>query len=109
MPVTILVDDSDDAPCNLRCFMANGAAYCTRYGQCPASCVHGMQALAVSRVRDREVFREELTRSDEGGHVRTRWRVDARTQSVVEDVELFCRTLKFESLTVRDHAGGCNR
>ena len=109
MPVTILVDDSDDAPCNLRCFMAKGVAYCSRYGQCLAAGVQGMRAFAVARVRDREVAREELTRSDEGGHVRTRRHVDARTQSVVEDVELVCRTLKFESLMARDLAGGGRR
>jgi len=55
------------------------------------------------------VVREANVRSNQGGHIRTRRRVDALTQAVVEDIELSCRTLKFESLTSGEHAGRSER
>ena len=109
MPLTILVDESDAAPCNLRCMKAGGAPYCARYGQCLASSAHRLRALVDPRQRERVVVREANVRSNQGGHIRTRRRVDALTQAVVEDIELSCRTLKFESLTSGEHAGRSER
>jgi hypothetical protein len=109
MPLTILVDESDAAPCNLRCLKAGGAPYCARYGHCLASSAHRLQALVDPRRRERVIVREANARSHQGGHIRTRRRVDALTQAVVEDIELSCRTLKFESLASSERIGRIER
>jgi hypothetical protein len=47
---------------------------------------------------------ESVVRSLEGGHCRTRSLRDVSGRAVMEEVELHCRTLTFESVLTRDAA-----
>jgi hypothetical protein len=99
----IYIDRSDDAPCNFRC--ASGSApktVCAGYPHCAAGLVHHVQALFGRRHTLREITASERRRSPLGGYTTTRIVHDTEHDAHIEEVELHCQTLKFESLLRKD-------
>ncbi len=101
MPNVIHVQVSDNARCNLRCARVDGV-YCARYGPCAAGYLHRVQDWLRRAEGPRTVLREDRKRSYLGGHSTTRIVLGPDADTLVEEVELHCRTLKFESLLKRD-------
>jgi len=96
MDTFVHVDASDNAACNLRCVGA--APFCNRYPHCVAGMFHKVRDALVPGHPARQVVREYRKRSAQGGHSRTRIVAGPDPHSTVEEVELHCETLKFESL-----------
>lgn len=103
MDTLIYIDRSDDAPCNFRC-ASSGApkTFCAGYPHCAAGLVHHVQALFGRRHTLREVSASERRRSPLGGYTTTRIVHDAENDAHIEEIELHCQTLKFESLLRKD-------
>jgi hypothetical protein len=99
----IYIDRSDDAPCNFRCASGGESkTFCAGYPHCAAGVVHHVQALFGRRHTLREVTASERRRSPLGGYTTTRIVHDAEHDAQIEEIELHCQTLKFESLLRKD-------
>ncbi len=99
MTIVVRVDASDNAACNVRCLGADH--YCSGYPHCVAGYFHKVKDWLTPGVPERKVIREESVRSAQGGYSRSRVIQGPDEHSSVEEVELHCRTLKFESLIRR--------
>jgi hypothetical protein len=96
MTIIVRVDPSDHAPCNVRCLGADH--YCAGYPHCVAGHFHAVKDWLTPGAVDRKVIREETNRSAQGGYIKSRVIQGPDAGSSVEEVELHCRTLQFESL-----------
>jgi len=96
MEIVVHVDAGDNAACNLRC--AGDAHYCNRYPGCAAGVFHKVLDWATPQPVERQIIREDRKRSAQGGYSHTRIVAGPDPQSTVEEVELHCETLTFESL-----------
>ena len=104
MSVTVLFDVRDEGVCNLRCLSPGRETYCARYGHCLAACAHRIHSFVDRRLQESALVAEEHSRSEQGGRSRSRVRRDETTDSVVEEIELYCTTLEFGSLLAADGA-----
>lgn len=98
----ITVDLTDERPCNLRCASAsNHDTYCGKYPHCVAGIVHRAQELLGQHHTIHTITREEKGRSHQGGYSTNRVLENPDDGTTVEEIELHCRTLQFESLLPR--------
>jgi hypothetical protein len=109
MEQMIYIDPSDDARCNFRCATSGEPrTFCAGYPHCAAGVVHHVQALFGRRHTLHEVTPTERRRSPLGGYTTSRIVHDAEHDSQIEEVELHCQTLKFESLLRKDEGSKQN-
>jgi len=99
MDIPITVDLTDAKPCDLRCGLVHHRdTYCAAYPKCAAGIVHRVQAVFGRRHQVHEITYAETKRSALGGYSQTKILKFPGDGSTIEQVELHCRTLKFESL-----------
>jgi len=95
----IKVDLTDERSCDLRCASAsNLGTYCARYPHCIAGAAHHAQAMLGDHHAILTLMREEKGRSSQGGYSQNRVLENPFDGTTIEEVELYCRTLKFEAL-----------
>ena len=93
------VDLTDTEPCNLRCALhGRDGAYCGAYPSCAAGYLHRVEAVFGRTHEVKTLISHETRRSRLGGYSSNRIVTDPDTGVTVEEVDLSCRTLKFESL-----------
>jgi hypothetical protein len=106
MDTPITVDLADDGPCNLRCGLGVGdRTFCAGYPACVAGGLHRIQRLFGRLHTVHTVARPERRRSAQGGYSQTRIFTDPQDGTTIEQVELHCQTLQFESLLKRNPDG----
>jgi len=79
--------------------------YCAGYPHCAAGYLHRIEALFGRLHTVQTVARPEIRRSAQGGYSRTRIFKDPQDGSTIEEVELHCETLAFESLVKKRREG----
>jgi len=95
----VTVDLTDERSCDLRCASAsNLGAYCARYPHCIAGAAHQAQAMLGDHHAILTLMREEKGRSYQGGYSQNRVLENPDDGTTIEEVELYCKTLKFEAL-----------
>jgi hypothetical protein len=95
----ITVDMTDERPCNLRCAAPHHhGTFCRRYPHCAAGMLHKVEGLFGHEHTIHTVTRDEKLRSHQGGYSQNRILENPADGTTIEEVELHCRTLKFESL-----------
>jgi hypothetical protein len=102
------VDETDHAPCDLRCTTSSGH-YCAAYPDCAAGALHQVQDPLMAGPQRRRIVRTERMHSRQGGYSLNRIIEDPASGATVEEVELHCRTLTFEAVVQKGPAARYTR